>query len=157
MRTTPWAAYTPTMVLHLIGFVVVLLLVLFGLTLICVGGYFCARIAREYFRSKPFAVFEKKATAAIQAADLGWLAIVCGPLVPVLIVLPMLSISLFVRPADGSPLEVFQMLPIVFGVGAVAGVIAAGAFWISSALLGNVRKAAKRLRGVRDPEFDGPF
>jgi hypothetical protein len=43
------------------------------------------------------------------------------------------------------------------GVGAVAGAITAGAFWASSALLGNVRKAAKRLRDVRDPEFDGPF
>jgi hypothetical protein len=41
--------------------------------------------------------------------------------------------------------------------GAVVGAITARVFWASSALLGNVRKAAKRLRGVRDPKFDGPF
>jgi hypothetical protein len=28
---------------------------------------------------------------------------------------------------------------------------------ILDSLLGNVRKAAKRLSGVRDPGFDGPF
>ena len=158
MRSTPWGAYTPGMVVELLGFVAILFLVLFGLTLLCVGGYFCLTIVREYFRGKPFAVFEKKATSAIQAADMGWLAIVCGPLIPVLIFLPMLPLSLFgLRRPDGSLLEMSKMLPIVIGVGAVAGVIAAGAFWVSSALLGNVRKAAKRLRGVRDPEFDGPF
>ena len=157
MRSTPWTAYTAGMVLDLLGFVVVLLLVLFGLTLLCVGGFFGLRIVREYFGGKPFAAFEKKAAAAIQAADLGWLAIVCGPLVPALIFLPMLPLSLFFGPPDGSLLEMSKTLPIVVGVGAVAGVITAGAFWVSSALLGNVRKAAKRLRGVRDPEFDGPF
>jgi hypothetical protein len=157
MRTTPWSAYTPGMVLELLGFAVFLLLVLFGLTLLCVGGYFCVRIVREYFRSKPFATFEKKAASAIQAADMGWLALVCGPLVPALIFLLLLPLSLFVGPPDMSLLEMSKMLPIVVGVGAVAGVITAGAFWVSSAFLGNVRKAAKRLRGVRDPEFDGPF
>ncbi len=95
MRSTPWAAYTPGMVLDLLGFVVVLFLVLFGLTLFCVGGFFCFRIVREYFRGKPFAAFEKKAAAAIQAADMGWLAIVCGPLVPVFIFLPSFLVSLF--------------------------------------------------------------
>ena len=47
-------------------------------------------------------------------------------------------------------------MPVMVGLGGVAGVIAAGAFWVLSAFLGNVRKAAKRPRGVRDPEFDGP-
>ena len=47
MRSTPWAAYTPGMVLNLLGFVVFLFLVLFGLTLLCVGGFFCLTIVRE--------------------------------------------------------------------------------------------------------------
>lgn len=156
MRSTPWAAYTPGMVLDLLGFVVFLFLVLFGLTLFCVGGFFCFRIVREYFRGKPFTAFETKAAAAIQAADMGWLAIVCGPLVPVFIFLPSFLVSLFLLSPDESLLEMSKMLPVMVGVGGVAGVIAAGAFWVSSAFLGNVRKAAKRLRGVRDPEFDGP-
>jgi hypothetical protein len=54
---------------------------LFGLTLICVGGFYFTRVIREYFRSKPFVAFEKKAASAIQAADMGWVALVCGPLV----------------------------------------------------------------------------
>ena len=78
------------------GFAVFLLLVLFGLTLFCVGGFFCFRIVREYFYGKPFAARETKAAAAIQTADLGWLAIICGPLVPVFILLPALAVSLFV-------------------------------------------------------------
>jgi hypothetical protein len=49
------------------------------------------------------------------------------------------------------------MLVLMATLGTVAGAITASAFWISSDLLGNVRKAAKRLRGVRDPEFDGPL
>jgi hypothetical protein len=62
-----------------------------------------------------------------------------------------------VGPPSESPFEFPKMLALMAGVGAVAGVIAAGAFWATSSLLGNVRKAAKRLSGVRDPEFDGPF
>jgi hypothetical protein len=71
--------------------------------------------------------------------------------------LPIVPISLLLGAQDGSPLEILKMLALMVGVGTVAGVIATGAFWVSSACLGNVRKAAKRLRGVRDPEFDGPF
>ena len=157
MRTTPWAAYTPRMVLELLGFAAFLLLVLFGLTLVCVGGFFCLRIIREHFGAKPFAALEKKAAAAIQAADLGWLAIVCGPLLGLFVSLPVLPITLLLGPAPDHFYEIPLFLLLLIGLGAVAGAITAGAFWVSSALLGNVRKAAKRLRGVRDHEFDGPF
>jgi hypothetical protein len=157
MSAFPWAMYTPRIILDSLGFAVSLFLVLFGLTLACVGGSFCLRILREYFRAEPFAAFEKKATAAIQAADLGWLAIICGPLLGVFCYLPAIPISLLVGPPSESPFEFPKMLALMAGVGAVAGVIAAGAFWATSSLLGNVRKAAKRLSGVRDPEFDGPF
>jgi hypothetical protein len=157
MRTTPWAAYTPRMMLDLIGFAVFLLLILFVLTLVCVGGFYVLRIIREYFCARPFAAFEKKAAAAIQATDLGWLAIVCGPLLGLFIFLPVLPISLFVGPAPDHFYEIPLFLLLLIGLGALAGAITAGAFWVSSALLGNVRKATKRLRGVRDPEFDEPF
>jgi hypothetical protein len=157
MSATPWAVYTPRMILDSLGFAVFLFLVLFGLTLICVGGFFCSRILREYFRAKPLAAFEKRAAAAIQSADLGWLAIVCGPLLGVFIFLPAVPISLLLEPLPESLFEIPKMLVLMAGVGAVAGVIAAGAFWVTSSLLGNVRKARKRLSGVRDPEFDGLF
>jgi hypothetical protein len=157
MRSTPWDAYTPRMVLELIGFAAFLLLILFGLTLVCVGGFFCLRIVREYFGAKPFAAIEKKAGAAIQAANLGWLAIVCGPMFGLFLFLLVLPITLLVGLAPVHFYEIPLFLLMSIGLGAVAGAIAAGAFWVSSALLGNVRKAAKRLRGVRDPVFDGPF
>jgi len=131
-------------------------LVLFGITLVGVGGFFLVRVFREYFRAKPFSAFEKKAAAAIQAADLGWLAIACGPLLGFFISLMGLPVGLLLRKPDDDPYEFPKMMILMIGVGAVAGVFAGGAFWVSSGLLGNVRKATKRLRGVRDPEFDGP-
>lgn len=157
MRTTPWAAYTPGMVLDFLAFIVYLLLVLFGLTLVCVGGFFCLRIIREYFCGKPFAAFEKKATAAIQAADMGWIAIVCGPIFGLVIFLAVLPITLLMGPAPAHFYDIPVALILMIALGAIAGAIAAAAFWVCSAFLGNIRKAAKRLRGVRDPEFDGPF
>jgi hypothetical protein len=156
VRSTPSAAYSPG-ILDLLGFAAALLLILFGITLIGVGGFYFFRIIREYFRAKPFVAIERKAAAAMQAADLGWLAIVCGPLLGVVIFLLVLPLSLFLGPPPEGPLEIPKLLVLMVGIGAVAGAITAGAFWASSALLGNVRKAAKRLRGVRDPEFDGPF
>jgi hypothetical protein len=157
VRAALLAVYTPRVMLNLFGFGVFLLLILFGITLIGVGGFYFLRIVREYFRAKPFAAIEKKAAAAMQAADLGWLAIVCGPVFGVAVFLCVLLGTLFLGPPPEGLFEIPKLLVIMVGVGAVAGAITAGAFWSSSALLGNVRKAAKRLRGVRDPEFDGPF
>jgi hypothetical protein len=90
------------MVLDLLEFAVFLFLILFGLTLVFVGGLFVLRIARECFRAKPFAAFEKKAAAAIQAADLGWLAIICGPLLGVFLLVPAVLISLCLGPPPKS-------------------------------------------------------
>ena len=125
-----------------------------ALKLIGVSGFYYLPIIREYLRAKPFAAFEKKAAAAMQAADLGWLAMVCGPLFKVFIFLPVLPISLFLGPPPEGPLEIPKLLFLMVVAGAVAGATTACAFWASSALLGNVRKAAKLLRSVRDPEFD---
>jgi hypothetical protein len=157
VKTTPSAAYTPGMMLDLLGFATALLLILFGITLIGVGGFYFFQIIRECFRAKPVVALEKKAAVAMQAADLGWLAIVCGPVFGVAIFSLVLLGTLFLGPPPEGRFEIPKLLVIMVGVGAVAGAITAGAFWASSALLGNVRKAAKRLRGVRDPEFDGPF
>jgi hypothetical protein len=155
MQSTPWTAYTARMMIKDVAVVATILLILFSITLISVGGFYFLRMIREYFRSKPFVAFEKKAAAAIQAADMGRVAIVCGPILGFAIAVPGLLLFLFVGPdRDFHSPPLFLLF--VVGVGAVAGAITAGAFWISSALLGNVRKAAKRLRGVRDPEFDGP-
>ena len=48
------------------------------------------------------------------------------------------------------------MLFILIGAGLVAGVISRSAFWVSSALLGKVRKVAKRREGIWASDFDGP-
>ena len=62
-------------------FLVSLLLILFGITLIGICASYFYDLIGEYFRGDPFSVIERKARAAIEAADLGWLAIASGPFV----------------------------------------------------------------------------
>jgi hypothetical protein len=156
MRSTPWTAYTPPMTLRFIAFVLCLLIVLFAITLVAVGGFYLVRVRREYFRFKPFVAFDKKAKDALQAADLGWLAIICGPTLGLLMSLLMFTLWLLFGPSLAQSPERPMVLIVTPILGAIAGAITAGAFWTSSSLLGNVRKAAKRIQGIRDPEFDGP-
>ena len=141
---------------NLVGTVMILLM-LFGITLIGVGGYFFLRVFRDYRVAKPAIAYEKKATAAIESATLGQVAVVCGPLLGLVVSFASLPLLLFKEPRYGFYAAVKWVI-LMTAVGAVAGVILGGAFWVSSACLGNVRKAAKkRLRGVLDPEFDGPL
>jgi len=151
--------YTPRVILDLLGFAAVFILILFGITVVGVGGFFFVRMIGENLRAKPFRAFEGKARAAIQAADLGWVAIACGPLLGLFlsfaIILPV-TLALSLTGANRDPDGAMSISLILTGLGLVAGVILASAFWVSSALLGKVRKAAKRRGGVRDPDFDGP-
>ena len=48
------------------------------------------------------------------------------------------------------------MVLLTIGIGSVAGVIVAGAFWTTSAILGKARDWGKKSESIRDPDFDGP-
>jgi hypothetical protein len=54
-------------------------------------------------------------------------------------------------------IEFVKLIPVLIGAGALAGIIGGGAFWVSSALLGRVRKTVKKWArgGVWDPDLDG--
>jgi hypothetical protein len=138
-------------------FVVLLLSILFGITSMAVGGFFFVRFVGSYLQGGPFLAAQKRVLAAIQATNLGWLALACGPLLGLFIALISLPITLplSLRGSDHDRSLFVEMLRVMPGVGVVAGVIAGGAFWVSSALLGRVRKAAKRRGGAWDPDLDG--
>ncbi len=146
------------MILDFLGFAALLILILFGITLAGVGGFFLVRTIGENLREKPFRAFESRVKAAIQAADLGCLAIACGPLLGFFISLAILPVALELAPREPhpDPHAAVMMLFLMTGVGLVAGVISGSAFWVSSALLGKVRKVAKRREGIWDSDFDGP-
>jgi hypothetical protein len=148
---------TPRLILDLLDFAVALFLILFGITLTGVGGYFFVRLFAQIRRGKPFQVFEQRASAALQAADLGWVAIACGPVLGFFISLITVSI-LVVSPAGESDRGLVAAagdVMLTTGLGLVAGTILASAFWISSALVGKVRKSVRPRGTAPDPEFDG--
>jgi hypothetical protein len=75
-------------------FAVLLLLILFGMTSMAVGGFFFVRFVRSYLQGGPFLAVQKRVIAAIQATNLGWLALACGPLLGLILVLITLPITL---------------------------------------------------------------
>src|SRR5260370_13459271 len=113
------ASYTPHAILDILVGPVMTLLMLFGITLVGVGGFFFLRVFREYFRAKPFSKFEKKAAAAIQAVEMGWVAIACGPLLGFFVCLIELPFTLYLKKPDDDPFEPVQMLFITTGLVAV--------------------------------------
>src|SRR5262249_16428638 len=127
----------------LIGFASIALF-LFGITSIAVGSFFFLRFVESYLRGGRFLAGQKKAVAAVQAADLGWLAVACGPLTAIAVALITLPTMAIIEHMSLRKLiyETISMLFLMTGLGVVAGIIAGGAFWVSSALLGRVRKAA---------------
>ncbi len=140
----------------LLGFTSIALF-LFGITLIAVGGFFFARFIASYLRGGPFRAAQKRAAAAVQAANLSWLSLACGPSVAIavaMIRLPMAAATDH-RTFYKFIYEIGSGLLLMAGLGLAAGIIAGGAFWVSSALLGRVRKAAKRWGGTWDPDLDG--
>jgi hypothetical protein len=147
---------------YVIG-IATILAILFGITLVGVTGFFFLRLIANRPGSKPSTTFQQKARAAFQAADLGWLALVCGPLCGVLVLLIELTHWIFQSAGPRTPAQyeityfgVARACMLMMAAGIVAGVMLASAFWVSSSLLGKVRKATKRCRGMYDPEFDGP-
>jgi hypothetical protein len=136
-------------------FFVILFLILFGITLAGVCGFYLARLAGVYLGGNPFSVIEKKGRAAMRAAHLGWVAMIAGPIVAFLISLATLPQLHKSEPNRGVFRDV-MLLFLITGLGAVAGVIAGGAFWMTSAILGKVSNWGKKTRSPRDPDFDGP-
>jgi hypothetical protein len=93
MQSTSWAAYTARMMIEGVAVVATILLILFSITLISVGGFYFVRLIRVCFRSKPLAAFEHEAAAAIDAANLGMVAIICGPLYGIFALMVVIPIS----------------------------------------------------------------
>jgi hypothetical protein len=129
--------------------------ILFGITLIVVAGYYFVRVALGYLTGKRPAALQERSAGAGQARTMARLSFVVGPLFTAL----PCAFILLMAPTDRGfrwP-DVARALLTTLGVGAVAGTISGGAFWASSALLGRVRKTLKK-RGhgpAWDPDFDG--
>jgi hypothetical protein len=155
MRIASPATYTPRVIIELLEFVPVLLLILFGITAVVISGFFLLQVVVTSLRGKPYHVFQKRAIAAIQAGNLGWMAIICGPFLAFFIALG--TLPLLFREPDFTMRSFAITLLIMIGVGAVAGIIGGGAFWVCSAFLAPVRKAANCLqdKGVWDADLDG--
>jgi hypothetical protein len=155
MRIAILAAFTPRVLMNLLAIIPVVLLILFGITSVGVGAFFLFRVVVSSLRGKPYLAFQKRTLAAIQAGNLGWLALACGPLVGFFVCLCTFPAMILIP--DFTILKFAGMVLFMTALGALAGITAGGAFWACSALLRPVRKAVNRLRGrgVWDPELDG--
>jgi hypothetical protein len=155
MRIAIPATYTPRVIMELLVFVPMLLLILFGITAVGIGGFYFAQVLVSSLRGKPYQAFQKRTVAAIQAGNLGWMAIACGPILGLFLYL--LTLPVMIMLPDFTLLAFAKGLLLITSIGTVAGIIGGGAFWACSALLRPVRKAVNRLRGrgVWDPELDG--
>jgi hypothetical protein len=138
--------------------IIILLVGLFGITLVFVCGSAFGDLLTEYFRGGPIAVIERKARSSVKAADMGWAAIVSAPLVGILLGSIVIPVELWwkgVRDAD--PLGYGQKVLLVILVSSIAGVIVAGAYWTSSAILGKARDWDKKTLRSGDPDLDAPM
>ena len=150
------AMWTPGLILEVLAFFGIVSLVLFGITLIAVGGFYFVRVVGAYLGRKRDSALQERASAAMQAGNLAWMAVVCGPLLGFFGGLISTLPAVMIERRMGFLWHV-EMLFLITGLGALAGIIAGGAFWASSAALGRVRKTVKRLArgGVWDPDLDG--
>jgi hypothetical protein len=147
--------WTPGVIVDSFFLAAFVLLILFGITSIVVGGYYFIRVAVSSLLSRPFAASQKRSAAARQSGHLALLAVACGPLISLFI--GLISIPALLREPGYGFLAVMKDLLLVTGLGTLAGIIAGGAFWASSALLDRTRKTVKKWAGGRlwDSEFDG--
>ena len=153
MNVASLAVYTPRFILEGLFVATLLILILFGITSLAVGAFYVIRIVASYLRGEPFGAARGRAVAAGQASTLAGLAIACGPLVARPIGLLSCGAELIIEGRSGFTMGLGLRL-LTTGLGVVAGLIAGGAFLLSSRLLGRFRKTVKRLRGggVWDPE-----
>jgi hypothetical protein len=148
---TPWS---PGLILEAIVFFVMVSLILFAITLIGVGGFYLLRSLGRVVRGTASSGLRERQAASRESGGLARLALVCGPLLGLFLCLLILPVAVIGR-LDLR--EYAKLLPVMAGVGVLAGIIGGGAFWASSSLFGTIRKTVKKWRrgGVWDPEFDG--
>jgi hypothetical protein len=154
MRIAVMGMWTPGLIVEVLFSTAVVLLILFGITLIVVGGYYSIPVAVSSLFGKPFTALQKRSAAAMQSGHLAWMAVVCGPLVSSFVGLMTLP-AMLGEPGFGF-LAAMKALLLLAGLGTLAGIIAGGAFWASSVLLGRARKTVKKWArgGVWDGDFD---
>lgn len=158
-----------------LGFSMVVLILL-GLTLIFVGGYYVVRLAAAYCRGRSYEAARTKDESRSQASELAWLALKVGPAIGLgvslffivvmtfaALIAKLLSILFDVQPPGDVPRDLRDFLHfalaaiLVTGISTLCGAIAAVAFWTSSAFMRQARKKLKRSRGagVWDLDLDG--
>jgi hypothetical protein len=158
MRSAILAMLTPGGILGILGAFGILSLILFGITLVFVAGFYFVRVIRAYLRLRRAGALQERAAGATQAGDLAWLAITCGPVIGLLATAPAFLIMIIGHKFDPSWIGRSLVATLVaIGICTLAGTITAAAFWTSSTLLSQARKALKpRARGgVWDPDLDG--
>ena len=140
------AIWTPSLVLGLLAAFGIISLILFGITLTFVAGFYVARVARGYLSGERTAALQERVAGARQAGNLALVALACGPILSGCICLVLLPILIWFP--DFRLLHYIGMSTLMIGVGTLAGIIGGGAFWASSTLMGQVRKTLnKRGRG----------
>jgi hypothetical protein len=130
-------------------------LLLFGILLTFMAGYFLLRVVGAYWRGRGAVARRERAEGSRQAREMAMLALICGPVVGGGITLMMLPL-VFIR-SDFRFLDYLGILAVTTGIGAFAGLIAGGAFRVTGVCLGRVRKTLKTWKrgGVWDADLDG--
>ncbi len=148
---SPWS---PGLILEGVVFFVMVSLILFGITLIGVGGFYLVRSFGRVALGKASSGLRERLAESRESGSLAWLALLCGPMLGFPLCLPTLPVVAITGLNLGGCL---WALLLMTGLGILAGIIGGVAFWASSSLLGTVRKSVKKWRrgGVWDPEFDG--
>ncbi len=121
LASTLW---TNRMVLDALSIVGLVLLFSFGLTLICVGGYYLYRVGRGFLGGLGGSAAGERAAGADQASRLALLSVVCGPTFTVIFTILILPILIF---AHGFGIRhCLLALAMMFGIGLVVGLIGGG-------------------------------
>jgi hypothetical protein len=130
---------------ELLLFYALLLLIPFGFIMVVVAGFCLIRFIRSNLRSKPFSLLRKGESLQTPFGKLAGLIMGCGPFLGLFVAL--LSLPAYIREFHPDRTVIGAMLLIMAGLGAILGIIAGGALWVSSALLERVRRTAKPPRG----------
>jgi hypothetical protein len=137
---------------------ILLFLSVFGVTLLCISGSYFLPLVKECFTSEAHSVIEQKARSAVDAADLGWAALVAAPFCGLFYGALVVPFQLWINDVrEAAPVSYGARLLLVFAVTCIAGLIVAGAFWTTSAILGKTRTWGKKQPPFGDPDLDGPL
>jgi drug/metabolite transporter (DMT)-like permease len=148
------ALWTRQTIVEMLGVGGLVLAILFGLTLVVVGGRYFVRMVAASLGGYSGSPGRERAEGEEQAGRLAMLTFICGPIVSLAIGLAVLPIVFVER--GMSLLEILGAIILFLLVGVVAGLIGGGAFLVTSLLLGPVRKQVGKWRRGNDwdPDFD---